>query len=141
MRTVAQRRARKKRAPPVQRLRPCRLCWILRVEELESRVLLSAGDSIANAIRLSFADTATPLQTALAREYLANPSDVKVHQIALNAGDVVAVSIDTAPYGGGLHGYLRVFQDLGEDTVRQIASNEHLHGQDPGLTFQAPTPG
>src|SRR5271166_1268768 len=103
MPTAAHRRSRKKRATPAQRRASCRLRrTVLRVEELESRVLLSAGDSIANAIGLSFADTSTPYQTAHATEYLANSNDVEVNQVTLNAGDVVTASVNTAPYGGGL---------------------------------------
>src|SRR5581483_9634568 len=49
-----------------------------------------------------------------------------------------------SPYGGGLNSYLRVFQVsvVGDDVtdVREIASNDNLHGLDAGLTFQAPPP-
>ena len=42
------------------------------LDQLESRVLLSAGDSIANAVGLSFLNTSAIYQTAHATEYLAD---------------------------------------------------------------------
>src|SRR5947207_15810067 len=48
------------------------------LDQLESRVLLSAGDSIANAVGLSFLNTSAIYQTAHATEYLADPRDVQL---------------------------------------------------------------
>ena len=102
----------------------------------------SAGDAIANAIALTFPNTSTPYQTVqVTADNLAQPDDVLLNQISLNAGDTVTASVNTAPYGGGLNGYLRIFQDLGGGQVRAIASNDNFQGQDPGLTFQAPSTG
>src|SRR2546423_1148458 len=131
--------ARAARAAPARCRRSSRPRKVrLELEQLANRILLSAGDSIANAIGLSFAATPTLYQTAHITEYLANPGDVELNRINLNAGDVVTASVNTAPYGGGLKGYLRIFQDLGGGAARQIASNDNFLGQDPSLTFQAP---
>ena len=67
------------RRPP--RPRGVRL-WL---DQLESRVLLSAGDSIANAVGLSFLNTSAIYQTAHATEYLADPKEVQLNRISLNA--------------------------------------------------------
>src|SRR5262245_11563058 len=111
------------------------------LESLERRVLLSAGDSIANAIELSFRNPSPLSQTAQVSAYLADPRAVQIHRITLDAGDLVHVSVDTSRFGGGLNSYLRVFQDAGPAGVRQIASNDDFRGRDPGLTFQASTSG
>jgi len=118
----------------------------LRLERLEERRLLSGADTIASAIGLSFANTSTLYQTAHVTEYLANGDDVCLNRIGLNAGDIVTASVNTAPYGGGLDSYLRIFQDMGVQgmggsSVRQIASNDNFQGKDAGLTFQAPATG
>ena len=122
----------RKRAPFRPRVfRP----WL---ELLEDRTLLSAGDSIANAVALSFTNSATLYQAAHVTEYLANPNDVQLNRISLNAGDLVTAAVDTAPYGGGLNSYLRVFEDMGGGKVLPIAANDNVKGVDAGLTFRAP---
>src|SRR5262245_30701034 len=74
-----------------------------RLEWLESRVMPSAGDSIANAIGLSFTNLSAVYQTAQKTEYLAKPSGVVLNRISLVAGDMVTASVNTSPYGGGLN--------------------------------------
>lgn len=130
------------RATPASTRRSCRPRTIrLDLEQLPDRVLLSAGDSIANAIDLSFLNTSALYQTAHTTKYLANPGDVELFRISLNAGEVVTSSVNTAPYGGGLNSYLRIFQDVGGGAAREIASNDNRQGLDPSLTFQAPGTG
>ncbi len=121
-------------------LRPSRR---LELERLEDRLLLSAGDSIANAIGLPLTSTSGSVQTAHVSEYLANPGDVELNRISVEAGDVVTALINTAPYGGGLSSAVRIFQQTGTNpvTVQQIASTTNFEGQESGLSFQAPTTG
>ena len=108
------------------------------LEWLEERVLLSAGDSIAHAIGLSFSNNTSAIyQTVRVTEDLADASDVQLNRISLNPGDMVTASVNTIPYGSGLNSYLRIFEEMSGGSVRQIASNDNLQGQDPGLTFQA----
>ncbi|MCE9533838.1 MAG: VCBS repeat-containing protein, partial [Planctomycetes bacterium] len=109
----------------------------LQVEQLEDRTLLSTSDAVA----LSFIDAALPYQAAHVSEYLAYPGDSVLNRISLNAGDMVTASVNTAPYGGGLNSYLRIFEDIGGGNVREIASNDNFRGLDAGLTFQAPNTG
>src|SRR5262245_16731827 len=94
--------------PPLasRRTRPCapRPC----VEWLERRVLLSAGDSVPNAVDLSF----TASQAAHVSATLAAGA-VRIYQVTLDAGDVVRAAVDTSRSGGGLNSYLRVFQTSG----------------------------
>src|SRR5271166_6661966 len=90
-------------APARARPRGIRL-WL---ERLQDRVMPSAGDSIANAIALSFPNTAAPYQPVqVTAENLAHPDDVLLNRVSLNAGDKVTASVNTAPYGGGLNSYL-----------------------------------
>lgn len=110
----------------------------LEVEQLEDLVLLSAGDSLGEALELSFKPLSDLFEAAHVSEFLANPEDVRWHRITLEEGDRVTVSVDTAPYGGGLDSYLRIFQEVAADNVQEIAANDHFRGRDPSLTFQAP---
>src|SRR4051812_11673072 len=94
---IRKARARRRGGPHRVRL------WF---DQLESRVLLSAGDSIANAVALSFLPASASSQTAHVTEYLADPSGVQLNQIHLNTGDVVTAAVNTSPYGGGLNALL-----------------------------------
>jgi 6-phosphogluconolactonase (cycloisomerase 2 family) len=121
------------RSPACRRIREVRL-WL---EQLENWVLLS-GNSIAQALGLSFSDTGAVYQTAAATTYLANPDDVALFRISLADGEQVTASANTGRYGGGLNSYLRVFQETGAGSVRQIAANDNFQALHAGLTFQAP---
>lgn len=102
---------------------------------------LSAGDSIAEAIELPFSSISESYQTAHLSANLANPAEVQLAKLELRRGEVVTAEVDTAAYGGELDSFLRIFQETGSGTVRQIASNDNFRGLDAGLTFQAATSG
>jgi len=100
--------------------------------------VLSGGDSIADAILLNFYAN----NTASATEFIATSNAVQINAINLAAGDLVTVSTNTQPYGGGLDTYLRIFDLNGPGgTLRQIASNDNYTGRDSQVTFQALTTG
>lgn len=103
--------------------------------------MLSGGDWVGDAPSLAFVDVSAQHQSAHFSGFLTDPGDIQLAQLTLDAGDLVSVAVDTAPYGGGLDSYLRVFQATGLDSVRQIASNDNFRGHDAGLTFQAPGSG
>src|SRR5687767_10470518 len=97
----------------------------LEVERLGDRVLPSAGDWLANAADLSFVDLSDQYQGAAFSAHLTHPGDVQLVQMVLDPGAVVNVAVDTAPYGGGLDSYLRVFQPTTGGGIREIASNDN----------------
>ena len=113
----------------------------LQLEQLEDRTLPSTGQTIGDAIGLSFADISPSIQTVHVSNYLARPNDVEIYRFTLNPGDMVTALVNTAPYGGALNSRLRVFQETDNGGVRQIASNDDFQGRDAGLTFQAPAAG
>ena len=111
------------------------------VEALEDRVLM-AGDWTGSALPLDIRlVNASPVrQVAHLRERIADPADVRLNSITLSAGEMVTVSVNTVPYGGGLNSALRVFRDTGAGVVL-VASNDDFSGRDPSVTFQAAASG
>ncbi|MFN0087772.1 MAG: hypothetical protein ACKVX9_20440, partial [Blastocatellia bacterium] len=53
------------------------------LERLEDRLVLSAGDSIGNAIPLSFANITAAAQAAHASGDLTNPGEVRLYQLTI----------------------------------------------------------
>jgi hypothetical protein len=108
--------------------RPC-------LERLEDRTLLS-GNTIATATPLSF----TSFNTAQVSGFLANPSQVDLYAVNLNAsialGDQIQASIAAQGAGSGLQSVLRVFDAAGN----QVAEADPLGG-DPSVSFQASVTG
>lgn len=133
----------------------------LRAERLESRVLLSLGNGLGDAVPVSF----RPNGTADVPGYLATPADVQLVGLDLSAGDTVTAAVHAQLAGSALQGALRVFRYDGPDAhfaelrhrltfdprarhgagalaaATPIASQEGAVGRDPRLTFQAATDG
>src|SRR5688572_20857173 len=127
------------RRAPYRRLPARSLRRRLFLELLEQRLAPAVGDAIADAFHLSFTNISATQETAHVREYLAE--SVFLGKFELTSGQVVTAAVNTAPHGGGLNSFLRLFLDNGDGTVRQIASNDNFRGLDPSLTYQATVAG
>jgi hypothetical protein len=103
----------------------------LRCERLEDRTL-PAGHALASATFLPF----TPFQTAEASGFLAQPNEVDLYEVSLQAGDRLQAGVSAASAGSGLQSVLRIFDAAG----RPVALDDQ-EGGDPSLSFQAATAG
>jgi hypothetical protein len=103
----------------------------LRCERLEDRTL-PAGHALASATLLPF----TPFQTAAASGFLAQPNEVDLYEVSLQAGDRLQAGVSAASAGSGLQSVLRIFDAAG----RPVALDDQ-EGGDPSLSFQAATAG
>ena len=122
---------RAKSNPTRSRRTPYRLV----LEQLEDRTVF-AGHTLATATALSFYNT-TPMNTAIASDFLSSSTDVDLYAVTLNADDQLTASLAEQSIGSGLHGYLRLFNSSGQ----QMFAVDEPSATDAPLTVQVQTGG
>lgn len=133
MKPGATSRFRKDRAHRPRHAAPVRPA----VECLEDRLLLTAGGSLGDALDLSLVAAAADYRVAQVADFLANEGSARFFRVELDSPQLLTISVDSAPYGGALDSYLRVFQDDGRNGWREIAANDNWIGANAGMTIQA----